>query len=210
MAFRKRSRKTYRPKRSVRKVRRSRRTYRKISPIEFKTVSTSNNTDLNSTGDIVFLHPLSQGNTDVTRVGRKYQIKSINISGQVTGGSASGTARLMLVKSMNPNGVAPTLAQLLVASNPWSLRNRLMLTELKVLWDKKLPMSASTFTGQGVIRLFHCYKRLSDVVVCNDGNAGTIADVEKCAYYFIALSDKADGAGEMTLDYQSQTKYTDS
>lgn len=116
----------------------------------------------------------------------------------------------MLVKSMNPNGVAPTLAQLLVASNPWSLRNRLMLTELKVLWDKKLMMSASTYTGPGVIRQFHCYKKLTDVVVCNDGNAGTIADVEKCAYYFIALSDKADGAGEMTMDYQSQVKYTDS
>lgn len=181
----------------------------RISPVEYKTVSGSTNTDLNSTGDILFLHPLSQGNTDITRVGRKYCIKSINISGMLLGGNVQ-VARLMLVKSVNPNGVAPTLAQLLVASNPWSLRNRLYTTELKVLWDKKISLAASAYTGPSTKRLFHCYKKLNDVVVCNDGNAGTIADVVKTAYYFIALSDVADGVGEGTMDYQSQVKYTDS
>lgn len=202
------------PKRSYKKrffkKRLTRRPYRRISPIEYKTAQISTSTDLNSTADIVFLHPLSQGTTDITRVGRKYCLKSINISGQIYGGTSVGVARIMLVKSVNPNGVAPTMAQLLTSTSSWALRNRLYLTELKVLYDRKFLMSTNTYTGQGVKKLFRIYKKLNDVVVCNDGNAGTIADVEKTAYYLIMFSDIADGVGEMTVGYDSQVKYTDS
>lgn len=213
MRFPRRSFRKFR--KTVRRIRRAypriRRPYRKISPVEYKTVSLTTSTDLNSTPDILFLHPLSQGTTDITRVGRKYCLKSINISGQILGGTSSaGVARIMLVKSTNPNGVAPTIAQLLTGTSTWSLRNRLYLTELKVLYDRKFSMSATSYTGQGVKKLFHIYKKLNDVVVCNDGNAGTIADVEKTAYFLIMFCDIADGVTEMNVGYDTQVKFTDS
>lgn len=202
------------PKRSYKKrffkKRFTRRPYRRISPIEYKTSAISTSTDLNSTADIVFLHPLSQGTSDITRVGRKYCLKSINISGQILAGSNIGVARVMLVKSVNPNGVAPTMAQLLTSTSTWALRNRLYLTELKVLYDRKFVMPSTSYTGSGVKKLFHIYKKLNDVVVCNDGNAGTIADVEKTAYFLVMFSDIADGVTEMTVGYDTQVKYTDS
>lgn len=195
--------------RRVRRVSRLRRPYRRISPIEYKTAAISTSTDLNSTGDIIFLHPLSQGNTDITRVGRKYTIKSINISGQLVS-VAAGVARIMLVKVMDPKGVAPTFAQLLTSTSTWALRNRLNLSNLKVLYDRKIRMPAATLGDKDVKALFHIYKKLNDVVVCNDGNAGTIADVEKTAYYLMCFSDVSDGANEMTMGYDTQVKYTDS
>lgn len=203
--FRKYRKTVRRPRRAVARLRRP---YRRISPIEFKTAAISASTDLNSTGDIIFLHPLSQGTSDITRVGRKYTIKSINISGQIAAVSA-GVARIMLVKVVDPKGVDPTWAQLLTSTSTWALRNRANLTNLKVLYDRKIRFSGIS-NDKDQKQLFRIYKKLNDVVVCNTGNAGTIADVEKTAYYLMCFADVSDGATEMTMGYDTQVKYTDS
>jgi len=160
------------------------------------------------------------------RVGRKVYMKSLHFRGFV---SLEATAvqepiRWILYYDAQPNGVAPTLAQLLQDSNAaaaTSVFSSINLTNrerFQILRDSIWAAPSSTYaagvltntafpdtSGRYMINEFVKLKGLE--VIYNATNGGTIADITSGALGFFIFDNISDNS--WLLDYQTRLRYYD-
>lgn len=190
---------------------------------------------VDTTGNFVLLNGLTKG-TDLygQRIGARVSMTNIEIRGKVGHnsymGKASATqqppqvARLLVVMDKQTNGAVFSITDLLDQANSLSLYNGDGIAErYRILLDKSfvccsvdvsaggIPNTGNgPFQGQGV-HFFHYKIPLKSVPVhYNNGNVGTVADIDANSVYMVWLGDAAASAtAASTARVTAQLHYTD-
>jgi len=146
---------------------------------------------------IGLLNPLVQGTTDNTRIGDRVRFTKLNLRLNLYGPAGlNNHIRVFVFKSKDPHGVAPTITNLFNTATPsnishanfvsldWTHRYQLMASR-----DCALTSSYSTQRAAHMCEInVSLGNAISDYSI---GNAGTVADMDKNAYYLVLLSDSA-------------------
>lgn len=189
---------------------------------EKKQKDTSGSVVTSATGSITLLNGLVQGNTVSTRVGNSVRFKNLAIRAAVANATAETIwLRYLIVRSEQPNGVAPTITQILQSANVQSFRNLNNVKRFTILKDKVLPLPyEDAATGMAsnprfiehYIDLEKRAKKKRKDKSANEtdyglGNAGTIADISVNAYYLVVFSSAV--TNQPLFSYESRMRYVD-
>lgn len=110
---------------------------------ELKHKSASTTTAVSTTGEIINLAAISQGDTGTTRDGSYVRLRGVVINGHVSM-SASATRtqfRMVVFVWKRVNEVAPTVADVLVSSSTTSLYDFNNRENIEILWDKVIDLN---------------------------------------------------------------------
>lgn len=188
---------------------------------ELKWVDTSNAQDIDTTSSFVLLNGTTRGSdAEAQRIGRNIKLKSVQWNYRIrpdgTNGLVFNAIRFMIVYDRDPNGVLPSVSDLLVSSgDPCSLLNMankdrfiVLHSELFTDFDFAIPGATTPAAPNTACKVFSGYKKLNLKTTYNSGNAGTIADIQHGAVYALAISAAASGY----INTESSTfriRYTD-
>ncbi len=149
----------------------------------------------------VCFNQIVQGTTGLTRIGNKYTITQIDIhfALKLNGSNKYNSARMLCVYDKFPNGLAPSLSDILIslgigtALNFESMINPLHSDRFKILYDRVFDLD-SDYKDQ--INVKHrIRKRLP--VQCQ-ASTGAITDLSRGALYMIGGSQEYAGAAGAT------------
>lgn len=172
--------------------------YIDIAPFSFNVT----NSGLNG---IYTLNAIAQGTTSVTRIGDSIKNQSLSMKATIKqhASATNTTVRVWLVKHKEPRGATVGLA-----ADFWENSNVLTFLQTQkrdryvVLMDRTYKLSAN---GASEVAIDFSKKLNGHTIY--DGNAGTIADIQKDAYHLIALSDEATNTP--TLEACLRLRFTD-
>lgn len=191
-------------------------TPRAFSRGEWKYVDTSLSQDFNVTPSMTLLNGLAPGTSASTRIGMKVDFRSIEMKGRLLTTPGTGVEqviRAMIVLDRQPNGVAPTaITDILVGASTITPRNLANRKRFKILWDKILPMGAtSVSTGTPTSRVLKLYKKFKKPITTeyNTGVAGTIADISTNSLYFITYGSVAAGDTDVNGSLYFRLRFSD-
>lgn len=171
-----------------------------------------------SAGDFVLLNPLSQGTSAHERVGDQVRFKSIDVRlAMANTVDAVIWCRTMIIRDNQPNGAVPTVANLLEDTGGaiQSFRNLDYGKRFKVYYDNVHCFKA-TSTGYCDqpsfvsihVDLYNTKKQnIPNITEYGLGNAGTIADISKGAYYLFVITNTA--TNQPIYSFNSRMKYID-
>lgn len=146
---------------------------------------------------LTLLNGMAQGTTASTRIGRRINIKSIQwqfncSTSTLTNWTAN---RYMIVLDTQANAATPAFTEVYDTADPACLRNISNMPRFKVLYDSKqftMIGNLSTSPGNdGIAKCFDGYLKVNIPVQYNAGTAGTVADIQTNALYFIAVGNSA-------------------
>lgn len=162
------------------------------------------NAVVTSAGSMTLLNGLTQGTTDVTRVGDdvKFTSSFLRMGIQHNSAVTSGEfLRFILFRDNQSNGAAPSGNDLLVtSSDPFSPLNLDYSRRFKILKDKIYCTSDSGSNEAQYLKFFLDFSKVkpshsSKVNIHKTdyglGNAGTVADISTGAYYIWLCSNEA-------------------
>lgn len=144
-------------------------------------------------GTLTLLNGCTQGDGPSNREGTQIHIKSIQIRVRTEFNAAdasAGPVRFVLVQDKQPNGAAPTVANIYsvtTAAAIDALRNLDNRKRFKILADRTYVMSQNGTPGfQDDI-----YLKKPIVTQYNSGNAGVVSDISSNSLYVLIASDQA-------------------
>lgn len=163
------------------------------------------------------LNQVPQGNSSITRVGRRLACSAINLRGQIVPGS-TGTlcnAALILVWDRNPNQAAaiPAFNTVLSAQSPVALTNKDNAPRFKILRRWNFPVQgnlATIITNQSMI-YFDEFVQLKNKVTqfTAADTTGLLPNIVEGALYLYALGDTAAGTTSASLTLQTRLYFKD-
>lgn len=177
---------------------------------EFKVADTLFNAEMSTTGVVTLVNGLTKGTDESNRIGRKVQIRSIQVDGNAAIKSAGLTQidRVMLVKDRQPNGALPTVGDIVTGGGALSVRNLDNRKRFKILWDHQFEL-AKYGTGQGETNRVKKYFKKKFETVFNSGDTGTIGDINTNALYFVVVGTGAPGTTAASSYYNVRVRFTD-
>lgn len=173
--------------------------------VEVKSAAASHSGLVSNTGVVTLISGISEGTDYDDRVGKKITLKSVQIKGFMANNDATlgdtTVIRLMIVRDNSFSGTAPAIADVLLNSNAYSLRNPRpdLLRKYTVLYD--------TFRANdrdNPHNVFGKYRKLNSQAIF-DG--ATVADANKGALYVIMISNRSTDIP--TVAWQSMVKFID-
>ena len=180
----------------------------KLINVEFRTLTTQFTVDPNSTGAVVNLTAIGQGDDIGARQGNKVRMKHLSIKGSVAiNASATQTRlRMMIVRDNNGSTTQPAIADLFTSAGVFNQnRNKLgdpqTNSRFSILWDKFIQLSDS---GDSVQRAIN-YSTSLDHHVFFSGTAST--DEGKGAMYLFISSNEA--TNDPTVSVDAMVKFID-
>lgn len=181
---------------------------------EFDFKDTAMSSAAVSTTPVAFgpLNALSQGAAASDRVGRKIQVRSIEMRGYLYGDSAAvvNHVRLVVVQDKQANGAAPSWTDIYDSNLYYSLRNLAKKQRFKILWDKTYTLVGNSSAPQDTTsKHVQMYKKVNIQTDYNSGNAGTVADIDKNSIYVFAIALAGSGTGDMQWNGTARIRYTD-
>lgn len=156
--------------------------------------------DFDTTGTLTLLNGVATGTDFTNRIGRKVCWKSILVQGNIQNEgdpSTTNLCRFMIFYDSQPNGAAPTVADVLTAAtstSPLNLNNR---DRFRMIMDKFYALgSISTTATQAVsdrtTALIHKYKKLNLETIF-DGTTAAIGDIQSGSIYCLTMGTVAAG-----------------
>lgn len=151
----------------------------------------------------ILLNGLSQGNSNLTRVGDEVMYTSIQVKGFVNSDTdmitLGAVVRMIVFWDKSPNGVAPTAANLLdnsvITTYVNAPYNSDYYKRFKILYDRRLALNPQVLltaaTTEPLSVPFDFRKGFNRQSNYGLGNAGTIADITRGACYILLLSNYA-------------------
>lgn len=162
---------------------------------------------VSTTGNVVLLNGLTQGDQGFQREGDWVTNKKLKVKGNMVAGDTTQIMRVMIIADWQSNGVAPTIAQILDISiiTPPTLayRNMEYVERFTVLHDEFYSLVTGADTQQ---RLFSINLNLNIKTNYSLGTAGTIADISRGAIFLILLSD-SNAASHPGMNVGSRLKF---
>lgn len=176
--------------------------------VELKDIDTSlAAAECSTTGAINLINGVAQGTDFNTRVGRKFNMRSILVRGTIKVGATPTLAayRWMIVYDKQANGASAVITDILTAINMGGVNNLTNRDRFVVIADKKGYVEAA---GRGVVPI-KFYKRCA-LETTNGGTSAAIGSIQTGALYFVTLGDLATGVtapvcGAMT----ARVRFTD-
>lgn len=164
---------------------------KKLINVEYFNIATAFTSDPNSTGAVVNLTPVAQGDSASGRQGNKIRAKYIKCGGVITlnASATNSRVRMVIVRDNNGSTTQPTIAELFSTASIM-LNNRPKLgdaqpnSRFSILWDKMLIMDA----GHGLTQKFTWSSSL-DHHVFFTGTGAT--DEGKGHIYLMIVSNEA-------------------
>lgn len=190
-------------------------TLQKANEIKSVVLSTSlTSQTINATTPyMVLLNYITKGDNISNRDGNDVIAKSIKLRLQLSKAGSLSLYRVMLLCDKHPLGSAPTLSELFTSNTPkitdmYDFQNKNVQSRFKVIYDRVHRIGSVTPVGEYLVmnRKF----RLQNAHVSYAlGNAGTIADIDKCAYYLVIIANvDITGTSDTSLYYNSAFYFT--
>ena len=177
--------------------------------VEVKTVDTvigSLAYDSNSAiGSVMkLLNTIPTGNSAITRVGKKVELKAIQIRGMILAQSATlfekCTTLLIWIRNPNKAATLPAVTEIMVSQSANALSNRDNASRFKIVrrLDTRISGDTQTVASDDTIQLFEEYVpfKAGKYVSCwTQGSVnGTIDEFEQGALVILSLGLNANGA----------------
>lgn len=174
------------------------------------------------TGSFTLLNPLVRGTAQEERIGDQVRFKSIDIRAKISNAQTGERwLRMIVIKDNQPNGATPTMGNFFIdTGNPIiSFRNLDYGKRFKVYYDQTFAFQAHDPAAAGYVAeptteaihidLKACrqYGSTNNVTEYGLGNAGTVADIAKGAYYLLCIGNNATNGVQVI--FSSRMKYID-
>ena len=157
-----------------------------------------------TTGSVTLINGVATGTDFTDRIGRKTQMKSVNLIGVVQpedGDVANNLARVMLVYDCQSNGAAPVITDILVTASGVSQLNLNNRDRFQVLFDSHNAMAGQnsgtatlTYSGAPSIALVKKYVKLNHEVLFA-GTTNGIASIQTGGLFLVTCGSQATGSG---------------
>lgn len=171
--------------------------------------------EMNTTGTIALLATIAQGAAQTQRIGRKIQLKSI----QVRGVAASSTATVqcsgawMIVYDKRPTGSLPAITDILVSISSNSMTNSVNVGRFQIVARKNYSFIGNTATaGQQTDKSHYVvdkFIKINKPVVFKAAGTGAIGDIEQGALYIVSVGNVAAGTADADAILQFRTRFYD-
>lgn len=178
--------------------------------------TTLSSSAISTTPYLALLNGMAQGTTASTRIGRRIQMKSLEVKGWIQADSTAtvNQVRWVVVLDKQANATAPAWLDVYDAAVPYSLRNISNKARFWVLHDSGLltVTGNNTTAGQQTdcsLVPIEFYKRINIPVQYNSGSAGTIGDIQTNSLYFMAIGLTASGTADCQLNGTFRIRYDD-
>lgn len=171
--------------------------------VEFKWKDTTLDSTVSSSGTMLLLNGIAQGDGAQTRDGAQARFKSVESMANFTLNSSAvnATVRCVLFIDLQADGVTPTLGSLLDTSglaNPtYASRNLNSRNRYLILKDYVFSMSDSSIKSKN----FKHYRKLDLKTVYSTGGAG-IADISSHPLYMLYVSDSSSNNPAITAHHR--------
>jgi len=165
-------------------------------------------TAMTTTGTFVLMNGLVPGSLASQRIGSKCDFVSILCRFRInTGATPTNCAyRIMVIVDKQANGVAPTVAEVLVGAalvtSPQNLDNR---ARFVVLLDYVDTLDIQSHS----INMKTVFMRKKISTTYNSGVAGTVGDIRTNSVYLLLSSTEAAGATAPVLSLYTRMRFTD-
>jgi len=177
--------------------------FKKISTKpEFKYIDNNTTSELSTTGVFFLLSGCQQGDTQITRSGAKFNMKSIQMNIKLStpaSNSSSQIIRLILFVHKQARGTAPSIAHLLESEQVYTMKSKEHKEWFTIIKDKRVVLSQNGTSGD--LKFIKWYKKMNIQANHSLANAGDITDVAENALYLYVLSDVnlADDRSDITF-----------
>lgn len=169
---------------------------------------------VSTTASLILLNGLAQGTTASTRIGRRVQMKSVEIKMAIAAlaTATTQTVRFALVLDKQANAAAPAFTDIYDSADPRALRNISNKARFWVLYDSGLMpiVGSSAALLDNSYRTLEFYKRINIPVQYNAGTAGTVGDIQTNALYWVSIGSVASGTGASNTAGNCRVRYDDS
>jgi len=195
------------PKRSQRSLLFDARGSSKPEKKNIDTITTAYSCPLTSTfGNVILLNGSVRGTNVGERVGRKIVMKSVFIRlNSIANSNNASQVRYMIIYDRQTSGSTPTSASFVDNSNFCGMANLGNAERYVILADEITDSRQSNSVNISSKRYIKC-----NLETVYTGNAGTVADINTGALWFMACnnSDQTSGATN-TLDWSVRVRYID-
>lgn len=173
---------------------------------ELKTIDTTTACEFSTTGTIALINGVAQGTDFTTRVGRKFNMRSILLRARIgVGGTATASVwRMMLVYDKQANAAAPAITDILDSINTTSNNNLANRERFIVIMDKLGYVEAA---GRSQIP-FKKYKRCA-LEVTNGGTGNTVGSIVTGSLWLVTTGQLVTGATAPVATVQTRIRFTD-
>jgi len=167
--------------------------------LNFKDTSLASQS-FSSTPVLLLLNGMAQGTTASTRIGRRINIKSIQWMFDTESSTTSvwNGFRYMIIQDTQANAATPAFTDIYDVAQPTTFRNVSNMPRFKVLFDSKEVLSVGPTPGAGgvpgsdtIATVHQGYLKVNIPVQFNVGVAGTVADIQTNALYFVMIGNSA-------------------
>jgi len=180
------------------------------------TAGTTNTYALDTTGSISHISIVPQGTTVNTRVGRKCEIKYIQIRGEMRPNSTAthNSVAVYLVWDEQPNKALAAITDVLDGATSYALSKRENVQRFKILkkWTQVLMgNSGAAMVSNGIVRLDE-YIRLPKglvVVPTTADTTGVIGDIITGALLLVTVGDQAAGTAAAVMEAAIRVGFSD-
>lgn len=189
-------------------------------------VSTGYNIE-NTGTQLQLLNGCVAGSQNYQRIGRKINLKSLQIHGKINVAdnnvAAGVTVRLLIVFDKQSNGAAPTYSDIIksqsitpaTSSTVFDMVNLDNRDRFEIIRDLYYTLggidttATQTWAASPLLTNVNLYIKLGNrETVYNAGTAGSVGDIQSGALYFFLIADQANAAGA-SANLSCRTRFVD-
>lgn len=169
----------------------------------------------NTTGSIILINGVAQGTDFTSRIGRKFQMKSLLLRFTIFSGSTAilpATARWLVVYDKQANAAAPAVTDILDAVTTTSNGNLTNRDRFIIIYDKIHVIGYVTAASASSDNPMHYIKkyRKMKMETTNGGTGATVGSIQTGALYFVSLGARAAGTTAVRMETGSaRIRFTD-
>lgn len=171
---------------------------------------------LNQTGSVTLIATVAQGASVNQRVGKKIQLKSLQIRGQISADTTTLAANcaFLIVYDRRPTGALPTITDILVSAAASSFNNDANSGRFSILkrWQNVVIGNVTT-AGQATDTSSYSideYLSLRGLpTTFKAAGTGAIGDIEEGALYLLTIGDVAAGTTDANAFLGFRTRFLD-
>lgn len=171
-----------------------------------------------TTGTVVLLNSIAEGDDAINRNGRKITTRAIDVMYRYASNSTNPTAsaQVCLVYDAQPDGTTATYAQIFdtgATAAGISFKNTLQFRErFKLFWFDQLPESNGSDATNGYTHRTRHYVKLSSALLEKYGKtrySSTGAACPNTGAWYLTYGDTTNVAANATITYNVKYQYTD-
>lgn len=172
-------------------------------------------TTANST-NVAYLNQIANGTTDSQRVGRKIQLKSLQVHGRAYNlSTASGNkCCIMVIWDSKPRGTLPAMTDILQSANSLDFPNPENFQRFTILKRMDFVLvgnyASATNATQITERTIDFFIDLKGrTVVYGSAGTGAVGDIEEGALYLVTTGSSSSGTNAASFSYNTRVRFWD-